>query len=117
MLLAVNPLELPRFYRGLRFSLNAMWTELSRLDLTTLVPELKMPVILLEGRRDRFVDPKLSAAFLDGLNAPLKRILWFEKSGHEPFLDESRLFNTAMAEVVLPAARAVLQARTHAAAA
>jgi pimeloyl-ACP methyl ester carboxylesterase len=98
-------LQLPRFLNGMRFSLNALWPEVSRMDLTKRVPELKMPVILIEGRHDRFVDPAIKAGFFDAVKAPSKKLIWFEHSGHEPFLDEPRHFNEVMARVVRPEAR------------
>ncbi len=36
------------------------------------------------------------------LGAPSKRLVWFEESGHEPFMDEPAKFNAAMAEVARP---------------
>jgi hypothetical protein len=45
-------LDLPAIWRGWRFSLDAMWDEVSRLNLLTLVPALKMPVFFFLGRRD-----------------------------------------------------------------
>lgn len=88
--------------RGFRFSLDAMWAEISRLDLGRLVPALRMPVFFFLGRRDHWVPPETSVAYFDALAAPSKRLLWFEESGHEPFVDEPARFNAAMAELVRP---------------
>ena len=41
-------------------------------------------------------------AYIDALKAPAKKLVWFEGSGHEPFVDEPTKFNTAMAELVRP---------------
>jgi len=95
--------ELPRAMHGLRFSLEAMWPEVSRLDLVERVPELQMPVFFLLGRTDHWVPAAASMAFIDALKAPSKEIVWFEGSGHEPFMDEPARFNTVMAELVAPA--------------
>jgi pimeloyl-ACP methyl ester carboxylesterase len=94
--------ELPRTMRGLRWSLGAMWTEVSRLNLVELVPALQMPVFFLLGRKDHWVPAGVSVAFIDALSAPSKKLVWFEQSGHEPFVDEPAKFNTAMAELVRP---------------
>lgn len=88
--------------RGFRFSLGAMWTEASRLNLIELVPELQMPVFFFLGRKDHWVPPEISLAYIDALTAPSKKIVWFEKSGHEPFVDEPAKFNAAMAQLVRP---------------
>jgi 8-oxo-dGTP pyrophosphatase MutT (NUDIX family) len=36
------------------------------------------------------------------LTAPSKKLIWFEQSGHEPFVDEPAKFNAAMVELVRP---------------
>jgi pimeloyl-ACP methyl ester carboxylesterase len=94
--------ELPSTIRGFRFSLDAMWAEVSRLNLIELVPALQMPVFFLLGRKDHFVPPDTSMAYFDALTAPSKKLVWFEQSGHEPFADEPAKFNAAMAELVRP---------------
>jgi pimeloyl-ACP methyl ester carboxylesterase len=96
-------LELPGAMRGFRFSMNAMWAEVSRLNLIELVPALEMPVFFFLGRKDRWVPPETSLAYLDALTAPSKKLVWFEDSSHELFIDEPDKFNAAMAELVRPA--------------
>lgn len=93
-------LDLPRSVRGFRFSLDAMWPEVSSIDLTTAVPELKMPVYFFLGRHDHWVCPEVSLAYFDRLRAPKKQLVWFEKSGHEPFMDEPDKFNAKVIEVL-----------------
>jgi pimeloyl-ACP methyl ester carboxylesterase len=66
-------------------------------------PELKMPVFFFLGRRDHWVPSQGSVTYFDMLAAPSKKLLWFERSGHEPFIDEAAKFNAAMTEMVRPA--------------
>lgn len=94
--------DLPNILRGFHFSLDAMWAEVSALNLLTLVPVLQMPVFFFLGRHDRWVPPEFSIAYFDMLTAPSKQLVWFEQSGHEPFVDEPTKFNQAMIELVLP---------------
>jgi len=94
--------DLPNILRGFRSSLDAMWAEVSALDLRTLAPALQMPVFFFLGRRDRWVPPEISVAYFDMLTAPSKKLVWFERSGHEPFADEPTKFNSAMVELVRP---------------
>jgi pimeloyl-ACP methyl ester carboxylesterase len=93
-------LDLPGATRGFRFSLDAMWTEVSRLNLIELAPALRMPLFFFLGRKDHWVPPEISVAYIDALTAPSKKLMWFEGSGHEPFVDEPAKFNAAMAELV-----------------
>lgn len=94
--------DLPKLLRGFRFSLDAMWAEVSTLKLMKAVPALQMPVVLFLGRHDHWVPAEVSVAYFDVLTAASKRIVWFEASGHEPFVDEPAKFNAAMAELVRP---------------
>jgi pimeloyl-ACP methyl ester carboxylesterase len=94
--------DLPNYWRGFRSSLDAMWAEVSRLNLLKAAPELQMPVFFFLGRRDHCVPVQISLAYFDVLTAPSKRLVWFEESGHEPFTDEPARFNSAMAELVRP---------------
>ena len=97
--------DLPSTWRGFRFSIDAMWAEVSRLNLIELAPALQMPVFFFLGRQDHWVPPETSVAYFDALTAPSKKLVWFEQSGHEPFVDEPAKFNAAMAELVRPASR------------
>ena len=97
--------DLPGSWRGFRFSIGSMWAEVTRLNLIELAPSLQMPVFFLLGRQDHWVPPEISEAYVDALTAPSKELIWFEKSGHEPFVDEPDEFNAAMAELVRPASR------------
>jgi pimeloyl-ACP methyl ester carboxylesterase len=96
-------LDLPSLLSGFRFSIDAMWAETSRLNLLDSVPALTMPVFFFLGRRDRWVPGETSLAYFDALNAPVKKLVWFEESGHEPFVDEPDKFNRLMVQLVRPA--------------
>jgi pimeloyl-ACP methyl ester carboxylesterase len=96
--------DLPGFWRGFRFSMETLGQEASRLDLNELVPALEMPVFFFLGRRDHWVPPETSEAYVAALQAPRKTLVWFEESGHEPFMDEAEKFNGSMVELVRPAA-------------
>ena len=46
--------------------------------------------------------PETSLAYFESLTAPSKKLVWFEESGQEPFVDEPARFNAAMLELVRP---------------
>jgi pimeloyl-ACP methyl ester carboxylesterase len=94
--------DAPNLVRGFRFSLDAMWDEVSKLNLLKLVPALKMPVVVFVGRRDHWVPPETSVAFFNALDAPSKQLVWFDHSGHEMFVDEPEKFNATMVDLVRP---------------
>jgi pimeloyl-ACP methyl ester carboxylesterase/membrane protease YdiL (CAAX protease family) len=98
--------DVPNLVRGFGFTLDAMWAEVSKLNLLTLVPALKMPVVIFVGRRDHWVPPETSVAYFNALTAPSKKLVWFDQSGHEAFVDEPEKFNATMVELVRPLASA-----------
>jgi pimeloyl-ACP methyl ester carboxylesterase len=80
-----------------------MWPEVSTRNLVKEAPRLEMPVFFLLGRRDPWVPPATSVAYFDALTAPSKTLVWFDESGHQPFVDEPRKFHAALVERVRPA--------------
>lgn len=95
-------LDLPNQFRGFRFTMDAMWEEVSALNLLLTAPALQVPVFFFLGRRDHWVPPETSVAYFDALSAPSKELLWFDHSGHEPFADEPAKFNRAVTDMVRP---------------
>lgn len=94
--------ELRRTVRAFRFSMETLWPEVSRLNLLEAAPALAVPVVLMLGRRDPWVPPEASLAWYRALRAPSRELVWFEESGHEPFVDEPDRFVAAMLEVARP---------------
>ncbi|GAB3217122.1 alpha/beta fold hydrolase [Mycolicibacterium hippocampi] len=95
-----SPLDLVNQIRGFRFTMDAMWREVSALNLITAAPTVRMPVVFFLGRRDHWVPPETSVAYIEALAAPSKQLLWFDNSGHEPFVDEPAKFNHQVIETV-----------------
>lgn len=58
--------DLPNIVRGFRFSLDAMWAEVSRLNLIKVASVLQMPVFFFLGRHDHWVPSETCVARLDG---------------------------------------------------
>jgi pimeloyl-ACP methyl ester carboxylesterase len=96
----VTPWEIPRLIRANEVSLEAMHAELQGLDLTESVASVDVPVIFLLGRFDRHVDARIAAAYLEGLRAPAKRLVWFERSAHNVPFEEPDRFDATVLEVV-----------------
>lgn len=63
------------------------------------VSRVEVPVFFLLGRYDANTPSELAAAYLDRLQAPLKRLEWFEESAHFPFFEEPARFREAMARM------------------
>ena len=96
--------DLANILRGTRFSTEAMWDEVSRLNLPRLAPALRVLVFFFIGRHDHVIDPRTSAAYFEKLAAPAKEFVWFEDSAHEPAAEEPGKFHSLMATRVRPVA-------------
>lgn len=94
-----NLLDLALFGLGNRFSLRALWREYLQVALDRTVTRLGVPVLLVLGRHDRHVSSELAARWFASLQAPEKRLAWFERSGHNPPFEEPARFNALMREV------------------
>jgi pimeloyl-ACP methyl ester carboxylesterase len=92
----VTPWELPRLVRANEVTLAAMQPELLDLDLRRSVPALTMPVVFLLGRHDHHADARIAADYLAALQAPTKRLVWFERSAHNPPFEEPEGFVAAV---------------------
>jgi pimeloyl-ACP methyl ester carboxylesterase len=95
-------LDLRATMRAFRFSIDSMWPEVSRINLIEAVPALEVPVVVMLGRRDPWIPPETSVPYFDVLRAPSKKLVWFDESGHEPFVDEPSKFVAVMLDVVRP---------------
>lgn len=80
---------------GFLYSAYRLEKELFQIDLRGPT-ELKVPVYFLMGRHDWNVPPEITLPFIDSLKAPLKEIIWFENSGHEPLEEEAAKFNATL---------------------
>ena len=66
--------------------------DIGPLDFRAKLKNLKMSVLILEGRFDRISIPRFSLKYKD--YAPQAEFVMFEKSGHDPFIEEpEKTFN------------------------
>ena len=89
------------WFRGVLDTLGIVYPHLWGVDLRTQAARLEVPVYLLIGRHDINAPVALAEEYFALLDAPKKQIVWFEHSGHTPWVSESDLFVQAMVDVVL----------------
>ena len=99
-----NFIDLVKFGQGNRFSLTHLEGEMSQLDLTEHYRSFAVPIIFLLGRYDRHIPAELAAEYFTIIQAPCKRLVWFEQSAHNPPFEEPEQFNAVMIGEVLPLA-------------
>ncbi len=89
------------WFRGVIETLGVVYPQLWTVDFRQQVPELDVPVYFLIGRHDVNAPPTLLEEFAERLEAPHKEIVWFEHSGHTPWVSESSRFVDVMVDTVL----------------
>ena len=75
-------------WRGKLWSRPFFWDDLLRDDLATRLTDFALPVYFFVGRYDYTANPKLSRAYFEVIDAPVKRFYVFENSAHSPLFEE-----------------------------
>lgn len=75
-------------------------------DLKKQASEFKIPFIFITGRQDYNLALDVVKDYYNTINAPLKKMFWFENSAHFPHVEESKLFQKIMIEEILPIIKA-----------
>jgi CubicO group peptidase (beta-lactamase class C family)/pimeloyl-ACP methyl ester carboxylesterase len=98
--------------RGELETVGVVFPQLWGADFRKQATRLKVPVYFLIGRHDGTTSPKLTEEYFNLLTAPHKELIWFEHSGHGPWMNESAKFIDVMVNKVL-AQNIVSQADTY----
>ncbi|OQB23582.1 MAG: putative aminoacrylate hydrolase RutD [Firmicutes bacterium ADurb.Bin182] len=86
------------YIRGLTDTLSVVYPQLYDMDLRRQAAVLEVPVYILEGRHDINAPTALAQEYYEMLRAPEKEIIWFERSGHTPWVDENERFAKVLAD-------------------
>jgi pimeloyl-ACP methyl ester carboxylesterase len=87
--------------RGPLDTLGAVYPHLWDVDFRAQAAQLEVPVYFLTGRHDVNAPPALIEEYYELLDAPHKELIWFERSGHSPWVSESEKFVDVMVNTVL----------------
>ncbi|MGH8054578.1 MAG: alpha/beta fold hydrolase [Stenotrophomonas sp.] len=79
--------DLAKVWQGIDTSVDALLSNVLTTDFSN-VKALDCPVILFLGRHDRNVSSTVAAEWFEQLQAPSKRVVWFENSAHEMMNEE-----------------------------
>lgn len=77
-----------KFPLAISFSLKHLWSQFTKINLCKEIPQVDIPICFMLGRYDYQVPFECSVEYYETLRAPKKRIIWFEKSGHNPMFEE-----------------------------
>jgi len=87
------------------YSRDALAADIDRFDVGPLGYRFEVPVILALGRHDWQVPSTIAAEYLERVEAPFKKLVWFEHSAHSPPSEEADRFHRMLVEDVLPLTR------------
>ncbi len=87
--------------RGPLETLNVVYPQLWEVDFRRQATRLEVPVYFFLGRHDINAPTLLAEQYFDLLDAPHKQIVWFEHSGHTPWVHEADAFVDGMVGTVL----------------
>jgi pimeloyl-ACP methyl ester carboxylesterase len=91
-------LDKVNWFRGLLYTLDIVYPQLWEVDFRIQAPALEIPVYFLIGRHDVNAPPDLTEAYYQILQAPKKELIWFERSGHNPWVTEADLFSEVLVD-------------------
>jgi pimeloyl-ACP methyl ester carboxylesterase len=97
--------EIPHLWDGNKFTQRYLLADVLSHDWS--VPKLDCPVIFFAGRHDYIANSQVLAESFEKLNAPSKRFLWFENSGHMPMTEEPAKFAISLLRFARPFAERV----------
>jgi pimeloyl-ACP methyl ester carboxylesterase len=86
--------------RGSSFSSRHMRYNAIQGPLIEHVTKVDVPVYFFTGRHDYTTPFELVELYFERLEAPAKRMVWFEESAHFPFFEQPREFTKAMRAVL-----------------
>jgi pimeloyl-ACP methyl ester carboxylesterase len=89
------------FVRGLLDTFGVVYPQLWDVDFRKQAKRLEVPIYFLIGRHDVNAPPKLTEEYFNLLSAPHKELIWFEQSGHNPWINESEKFVDVMANKII----------------
>ncbi len=86
---------------GLMTTFNAVYPQLQALDFRVDAARLDLPVYMVLGRHDMNNPSPIPEEYFNLLEAPAKRLVFFENSGHGMIWEEAGLFHRLMTDTVL----------------
>ena len=88
-----------QFMKGFQFSTEHLWKELTGINFFNKSMELKVPVYFIMGKHDRIVHDFI-VPYFNKIQAPDKKLVIFENSGHMACFEEPKKFNEFIINLV-----------------
>jgi pimeloyl-ACP methyl ester carboxylesterase len=97
--------DLVGLVKGYRYVLTAMWPEVALTDFPKTCTRFKVPYFIFDGVLDRNTPAALVEDYFNQIQAPVKELVWFEHSAHNPMGDEPERFKALLREKLSALAR------------
>ncbi|WP_319563054.1 alpha/beta hydrolase [Marispirochaeta sp.] len=88
-----------KFFVGNIYSVTKLYKYLEQTDFEKSDKEYSVPIYFCAGKHDYITPSGLTEEHYNQISAPQKELYWFEKSGHEPHLEEKEKFTDVMNRV------------------
>ncbi|NLP16998.1 MAG: alpha/beta hydrolase [Clostridiales bacterium] len=89
------------YFRGIVTTFNHVYPQLYETDLRINYAKLGVPIYFFIGRHDINAPTSLVEDYFETLTAPHKELVWFENSGHSPWINETDKFIDELLRVTL----------------
>lgn len=86
---------------GLMTTFNAVYPQLQEMDFRLDAARLDLPVYIVQGRNDMNNPSPIPESYFERLEAPHKKLVLFEGSGHGMIWEEAERFHQLMVDTVL----------------
>lgn len=86
---------------GLMTTFNAVYPQLQEMDFRLDAARLDLPVYIVQGRNDMNNPSPIPESYFERLEAPHKKLVLFEGSGHGMIWEEAERFHRLMVDTVL----------------
>jgi pimeloyl-ACP methyl ester carboxylesterase len=90
------------YMHGSRRAMSRILDTVMNEDLRDLGIDFKVPIFFFQGRHDHNTPSSLVEAYFNTIEAPLKKLIWFEQAGHVPMLEQPEEFARELIKQVLP---------------
>jgi pimeloyl-ACP methyl ester carboxylesterase len=89
--------------RGLLDMFSIMYPQLQPIDFRADVPELEVPVWVLDGAHEIRGRRELALEWFEGLAAPSKELITYADAGHSVVFEQADAFHRLMLDEIVPA--------------
>ncbi len=97
-----SPIDIYYYMNGPRQAMSRVLGAIMNENLHELGYDFEIPIFFFLGRHDHNTPSSLAEDYFNAIEAPFKKLIWFEKAGHVPMLAQPEKFARELIEQLLP---------------